>query len=67
MSHTRAEYLAGQIDACMTGGKLFTRKMMEQTRDELRRLDAENAPIRQARESSTKAPKRRTAPSRGNG
>lgn len=49
MSHTRAEYLASQIDACMTGGKLFTRKMMEQTRDELRRLDAENEPLRQAR------------------
>ncbi|MBF5078549.1 hypothetical protein F1642_05140 [Paracoccus sp. NBH48] len=49
MSHTRAEYLASQIEACMTGGKLFTRKMMEQTRDELRRLDAENEPLRQAR------------------
>ncbi|KJZ31653.1 hypothetical protein TW83_07795 [Paracoccus sp. S4493] len=49
MSHTRAEYLASQIDACMTGGKLFTRKMMEQTRDELRRLDAENEPLRLAR------------------
>lgn len=48
MSHTRAEYLASQIDACMTGGKLFTRKMMEQTRDELRRLDAENEPLRKA-------------------
>lgn len=46
---TRAEHLASQIEACMTGGKLFTRKMMEQTRDELRRLDAENEPLRQAR------------------
>lgn len=59
MSHTRAEYLASQIDACMTGGKMFTRTMMEQTRDELRRLDAENAPIRQARAVSTKGSKPR--------
>lgn len=49
MSHTRAEYLASQIEACMIGGKLFTRKMMEQTRDELRRLDAENEPLPVAR------------------
>lgn len=67
MSQTRAEYLANQIDACMTGGKLFTRKMMEQTRDELRRLDAENAFIRQARETSTKTPMRRASPPPGNG
>lgn len=48
MSNTCAQYLASQLEACMTGGKLFTRKLMEQTRDELRRLDAENEPLRQA-------------------
>lgn len=54
MSQSKAEALARQLEACMTSGKLFTRKMMEQVRDELRRLDAENEPLRRAQEMARK-------------
>lgn len=47
---TKAEHLARQVEGCMTGGKLFTRQLMTQVRDELRRLDAELEPLRRAQE-----------------